>query len=202
MKEIIFASANEGKVKEIREICKGFYINVLSLRDYFDPIPDIPEIGTTFGENAIIKAKWVYDKTGKLAFADDSGLEVDFLNGAPGIYSARYSGIHGDNAANNRKLLKELGDLPLEDRTARYVCSIALIGDNIYEHFQETCEGIIGFEEIGNKGFGYDPLFYPSGYNNTFGQLNDAVKNIISHRAKAMKILKIALANLWEEGKL
>ncbi len=183
---LIVATKNSGKLREIREICRQLGVEVRSLADY-PAIPDIAETGDTFLANALIKARTVQKITGQLVMADDSGLEVDALNGAPGIYSSRFAGRSGDDAANNAKLLNELKGVPWEKRTARFRCIIALVDADGKEITCEgTCEGLIALVPKGCEGFGYDPLFYVPRYDKTFAELDQAIKNQISHRAKAL----------------
>ena len=191
MKELIIATGNAGKVKEFREMLAGLDIVLTSLADRFDPLPDIAETGSTFYENAKIKADWVYDRTGGIwSLADDSGLEVDALGGAPGVLSARYGGVGADAARNNEKLLNELRGVPEGRRAARFKCVLVLrTGVNTYHTFEGACEGRIIDKAAGGKGFGYDPLFIPHGFDRTFAQLAPEEKNRISHRGAAIKKL-------------
>ena len=185
--ELIVASGNQGKVTEIREILRPLNIVVRSLKDIWDPIPDIDEPGDTFEENARIKAQWVFAKTGMCSLADDSGLEVDALNGEPGVRSARYCGTHGADTENNNLLLCNLSNIPSEQRTARFRCVIVLVTPSgEYIHADGICEGMIGFTPEGTNGFGYDPLFTPLGYMATFAQLDSSIKHTLSHRGKAL----------------
>jgi len=195
MKELIIATGNAGKVKEFREMLAGLDIVLTSLADRFDPLPDIAETGSTFCENAKIKADWVYGRTGGIwSLADDSGLEVDALDGAPGVLSARYGGDGADAARNNEKLLNALRGVPEGRRAARFKCVLALkAGIDTYYTFEGTCEGRIIGKAAGNKGFGYDPLFVPDGFDRTFAQLGSEEKNRISHRGAAIKKLCEAL---------
>ena len=194
MQKIIVATGNQGKLSEIKEILVDCNFDLSSLKDHFSPIPQIPETGSTFLENARIKADWVFEKTGIWSLADDSGLEVDALNGAPGVWSARFAGEECSSEENNQKLLRLLGDSPFEARTARFRCVIVLkTGKDSYLSTEGVCEGKIGFMPEGSEGFGYDPLFYPEGYDCTFAQLDSAEKNAISHRGKALKKLRESL---------
>jgi len=191
MKRIVVASANKGKLKEIWEILSDMSVELVSMGDLWNPVPDIEENGTTFFDNAFIKATWVYKKSGMWSLADDSGLEVDFLNGEPGVFSARYAGKQGDSAANNRKLLDALKDVSIEKRTARFRCVIVLkTGENSFVTADGTCEGTIGFAPSGNEGFGYDPLFIPAGEKHTMAEISSEKKNTISHRGNALKKLR------------
>ena len=190
MKKIIVATGNKGKVKEIKEILSGLPYEFVPLGDIWNPLPDIEENGSTFFQNARIKADWVYSHSGVWALADDSGLEVDALNGAPGVWSARYAGLQGDSQANNKKLLDALKNVSIKQRTARFKCVIVLkYGIDSYISAEGVCEGFIGFQPQGTSGFGYDPLFFPVNENETFAELSSEKKNILSHRGKALKIL-------------
>jgi XTP/dITP diphosphohydrolase len=187
--KIVFASANAGKIKEINYLINknlnGFEIELLGLKDvgFTD---DIIEYGTTFEENAEIKARAVFDKTGMICFGDDSGLCVDYLNGAPGVYSARYSG--GGSEENIKKLLEELKDVPDDKRTAHFYCSFCcVVSQNESFFVSGKCEGIITREKFGESGFGYDPVFYYPPENKTFAQMNEEEKNKVSHRALALE---------------
>lgn len=189
MKKIFIASKNKGKISEIRSYIAPLGYEVFSLVD-MPNIPDIEETGSTFEENAIIKAKAVYNIVKIPVLADDSGLEVDWLEGRPGVFSARYSGEGADDEKNNALLIKELGDIDLEKRSARFRCIIALFDGINERYFDGVCEGNIAFFPKGTAGFGYDPLFIPSGYAMSFGELGTEVKNRISHRGKALHSLK------------
>ena len=183
---LVFATNNEHKLKEVREITGNSFC-ILSLKDIgcFD---DIPETADTLDGNALLKAKYVKQKYGLDCFADDTGLEIKALNNAPGVYSARYAGEAKDSKANIRKALLELQNKT--DRSACFRTVIALIlGDEEYL-FEGIVEGLIIDEERGETGFGYDPVFVPQGYTETFAELGAEVKNTISHRAEAVKKLK------------
>lgn len=195
MDKFIVASKNKGKIEEIKELLANFPFKVLSMQDVgIDE--DIEEKGNSFEENAYIKAMRVFRLTGEMVMADDSGLEVDYLNGAPGIYSSRYGGEHATDQDRNNKLLAALRLVPFEKRTARFVCAISLIFPS-GEHFdiKECCEGYIGFEPLGDNGFGYDPLFFIPDYQVTMAQLSLAEKNKISHRGKALRLMVDKLQN-------
>lgn len=187
--KIVFATNNKHKLEEIRSIL-GSRVEVLSLAD-INCHDDIPETGTTLEANAMQKAEYIASKYGMSVFADDTGLEVDALNGAPGVYSARYAGGDGhDSEANMTKLLAELGEN--NNRNARFRTVIALIitDDNgertTVEQFEGIVNGTIIRERRGGEGFGYDPIFQPEGYNETFAELGNDIKNTISHRARAV----------------
>jgi len=190
---VVLASGNAGKLRELRKILKPLELSLLSQSEF--NVPEVEENGLSFVENAIIKARAAAKATGLPAIADDSGLEVDYLRGAPGIYSARYSG-QGD-AANNAKLLSKLGDLPMQQRTARFQCVLVYM-----RHWQDptpiVCQGTwvgqILFESSGENGFGYDPLFYIPSHQCSSAVLSAEAKNKISHRAKASARLLEALS--------
>lgn len=194
---VVAATQNRHKIEEIEAITKEFDINIISRQEAGAPDIEIVEDGTTFEENSYKKAFEIMKLTGMPAVADDSGLAVDALDGAPGVYSARFSGPDGDDKANNRKLLELLKDITMEKRTARFVSVITLVfpdGKTIV--CRGECEGHIMFEESGSNGFGYDPLFRPEGYEVSFGQLPAEEKNRISHRAKALILLREKLKEL------
>lgn len=186
---ILIATKNKGKVKEIWHFLKDLNISLLSLND-FENLPEIIEDGKNFKENSIKKAKIIAETFQKLTLADDSGLEVDFLNGNPGVYSSRYSGENATDKSNRDKLLSGLAEIKdLNERTARFVCHLVLWDPQRGLLFETDrfCEGWIGFEETGSGGFGYDCIFIPKGFNKTMAQLSKDEKNEISHRGKALK---------------
>jgi XTP/dITP diphosphohydrolase len=188
--KIIFASANKNKIKEIKALLPESF-ELLGLED-IGITEDIPEPGTSIKENSFLKAQYVLhffkNKNETVAvFADDSGLEVEALDSAPGVYSARYAGIPKNDTNNNKKLLEELK--LVTDRKARFVTVITLIINGEVHYFEGEIKGTIAFEGRGNNGFGYDPLFIPQGYRSTFAELDAEVKNTISHRALAVKKL-------------
>ena len=194
--KIFIATKNQKKLTELERILIPMGFEVLSQKDFSEEFPEVVEDGTTFEENAIIKAKDGLKNTGLISVADDSGLCVDYLDGAPGIFSARYSGEHGDDESNNQKLLSELKDVPLEKRTARYVAAIACVfPDGKQFTVRGECEGKIGFEPMGDGGFGYDPYFYLPEYGCTTAELDPEVKNKISHRGNAIRALVEKLKN-------
>jgi len=188
--ELMVATRNRGKVREIREALKGLGLRIYALSD-FDGVPEIEEDGKSFTENALKKARFYSKVFGKLTLADDSGLEVDSLKGMPGIYSARYAGERASNRENNQKLLKEMGEIPLSKRGARFKCVMALVSPDGKETMTEGfCKGRIGMRERGKRGFGYDPLFILPKYGKTMAQLHLKEKNRISHRGKALRRLR------------
>lgn len=192
--KLIFATNNANKIAEIKAFVPS-ELNICTLQDE-GIVEDIPEPFETFKENAWAKAIYVFNKTGKPCFAEDSGLVVPALNGAPGVFSARYAGIHGNDVANNAKLLKELQSI--ENRSAYYTAVICLVmsAEEVY-YFEGKCNGRISLEPQGTNGFGYDPLFIPEGYEDTFGILDMDVKKKMSHRSKAVKLLIDHLNKLY-----
>ncbi|GBE03129.1 dITP/XTP pyrophosphatase [bacterium BMS3Abin09] len=197
--DIILASRNKKKIRELKKIIEEGIVsqeettvNILTPDD-FPQCEEVEEDGETFEFNAIKKAVYVSKCSGLTAIADDSGIEVDALDGAPGVYSARYAGETSDDMANNRKLLDEIKDVPDEKRTARFVCCIALAtGDKIMT-FTGHVEGKIGRENRGENGFGYDPLFFPEEHNRTFAEMTDDEKHSMSHRGRALAKLQECL---------
>jgi len=185
MQQLVFATNNAHKLEEVEAKLAG-RIKLLSLND-INCNDDIEETGLTFAENASIKSKHIYSKYHVNCFGDDSGLEVDALNGEPGVFSARYAGKHGDHAANIAKVLAKLGDNP--DRKARFRTVISLMWNGEEYFFEGTVEGTIRKKNSGNGGFGYDPIFQPDGYDITFAEMSLDEKNGISHRAIAVEKL-------------
>ncbi|NLL13406.1 MAG: RdgB/HAM1 family non-canonical purine NTP pyrophosphatase [Fibrobacter sp.] len=190
LKKVLVATSNRGKLLEIQQILRSVPLELISMDEYFDSQVEIEETGSTFEENALIKAQWVYNKSGLWALADDSGLEVDALGGKPGVLSARFAGVNAGTEENNRKLLNELENISASDRSARFRCVLVLkTAPDSYLCSEGVCEGHIGFEPRGSNGFGYDPLFIPEGLDRTFAQLSSEEKHLLSHRAKALKSL-------------
>lgn len=190
MKKVIFATGNEGKMKEIREILGDLDIQLLSLKDA-GITADIEENGNSFEENAVIKATAIRDLTGEIVLADDSGLEIDYLNKEPGIYSARYMGEDTSYHIKNANLIEQLDGVPDEKRTARFVCAIAAaFPDGTVRTVRAAMEGRIGYEEKGENGFGYDPIFYLPEYGCSSAELSMEEKNKISHRGKALRAIR------------
>lgn len=199
MIDLVLASRNKKKLQEMSELLAELGINVKSI-DEFSQIPEIKETGTTFHENARIKAETVSNMVGKLALADDSGLEVDALGGRPGVYSARYAGESASDNDNIDKLLKELENVPFEKRTARFICVIAISHPSLETKFMEgSCEGYIIKQRRGNKGFGYDPVFYYPQMGKTFAELPSIKKAEVSHRGEALDKAKNIIKGLVEE---
>jgi len=185
---LVLATRNAGKTREIREFLRDFPVEIKNLDD-FGPIPPVEEDGATFDENAYKKASFTAKVLGLPALADDSGLEVEALGGAPGVHSARYAGPHATDAENNAKLLRKMeGET---NRAAVFVCVISLaVPSGAALTYEARCEGLIAEAPGGNKGFGYDPLFYYPPLNRTFAQLSAEEKNRVSHRGKAVAELK------------
>nr|WP_295972796.1 XTP/dITP diphosphatase [uncultured Bacillus sp.] len=199
MLKVIIATKNTGKAREFVKMFAPYHMEVKTLLD-FPEIADIDETGTTFEENAILKAETVSRLLGEMVIADDSGIMVDALDGRPGIFSARYAGEAKDDEANNEKLLEELKSIKKEARTARYYCALALASpDKGTITVNGTCEGVILFERKGSNGFGYDPLFYLPEFKKTMAELSPEEKNQISHRAKALSKLEDLLAELFSK---
>ncbi len=187
MKEIIFASHNKGKIAEIRQILAPFQIKVLSADEM--ELPDVEETGSTFEENAALKALTIAKLKNTVCLADDSGLCVDALGGRPGVYSARYA-PNRDFEKAMEKLLKEIEESGSSNRKAHFSCVLVLgYPDGSYQAFEGRVDGIIGKERAGEGGFGFDPVFIPDGYEKTFAELGSEIKNKISHRGRALQKL-------------
>ncbi|MBT6022866.1 MAG: RdgB/HAM1 family non-canonical purine NTP pyrophosphatase [Candidatus Thioglobus sp.] len=189
MKKIILASNNKGKIREFNAMLKGVY-EVVSMSDM--NVEEVPEIGLTFVENALIKARNASEQSGLPALADDSGIVVDALNGAPGIYSARFTGEHGDDEANTQKVLRDMSQIPDGQRSARFWCAIVFVehaNDPTPIIIQRGWEGEILREKAGKNGFGYDPIFYVPTHSKASAELSPEIKNTISHRGKALQAL-------------
>ncbi len=198
IEEIVIATGNKGKVAEFERMLAGLSISVRALSD-FGEITEFEENGVTFQENARGKAEYYSKILGKVVIADDSGLEVDYLNGAPGVYSARYAGVEGSgkDEANNARLLKELAGVEPAERGARFRCCLCMAGpEGVLVETSGKVEGQIGFEAKGSNGFGYDPLFYIAELGKTAAELEYSEKNQISHRGNAMKELMAKLPEI------
>ncbi|MCD8021792.1 MAG: RdgB/HAM1 family non-canonical purine NTP pyrophosphatase [Lachnospiraceae bacterium] len=196
-KRILFATGNQDKLREIRMILENDSVEICSMKEAGGCV-DIVEDGTTFEENAIIKAKTVMEQSGEMCLADDSGLEIDCLDKAPGVYSARFMGTDTSYEIKNAAILEKLTEVPEEERTARFVCAIACaLPDGRILTCRETMEGRIGYESRGENGFGYDPIFYLPEYGCTSAALPPENKNAISHRGKASRSMR---ALLYSEG--
>ena len=190
MSRIVFATGNAGKVKEIQMILADMGMEVVSMKEAGITI-DIEEDGKTYEENALIKARAVAAYTKDIVMADDSGLEIDYLNGEPGIYSARYLGEDTSYRVKNANLIERLTGVPDEQRTARFVCAIAaVLPDGTELTTRATIEGRIDYEEKGSNGFGYDPIFYVPQFGKTTAELTEEQKNQVSHRGKALELMK------------
>lgn len=197
---LLIATSNPGKVAEIAALLEGLGYRVIGLADFPQITPTVEETGATFAENALLKADHFHSLTGWLTLADDSGLEVDALGGRPGVYSARYGGEGTASARQIELLLGELKDVPEERRSARFVCSIALVGKvagrEIRRVFEGCCEGVIADRPRGSGGFGYDPIFFDAELGRTFAELTQEEKAVRSHRGKALRHARTFLADL------
>lgn len=199
-KRIIFATGNEGKMREIRMIMEDLGIPAVSMKEAGIQA-EIEENGASFAENAAIKAKAIRDLTGEIVMADDSGLVIDYLGGAPGIYSARFMGEDTSYDIKNTALINKLEGVPDEKRTARFVCAIACaLPDGRMLESEGAMEGIIGHEIKGGNGFGYDPIFYLPEYGCTSAEITPEQKNELSHRGKALRAMKEQLKKILREG--
>lgn len=195
---IIFATGNEGKMREVRMILADLGLEVLSMKEA-GADPDIVEDGTTFAENARIKAMAVWNCTGDIVLADDSGLVVDYLGGEPGVYSARYMGEDTSYEIKNQAIIDRLKEAGEQERTARFVSVIAaVLPDGSVIHTEGAVEGIIAHEPAGTGGFGYDPIFYLPEYGKTSAEIPIEKKNEISHRGKALEAMKIKLKEVLQ----
>lgn len=198
MKEVLIATNNLGKKKDFEALFNPLGIRVLTLQDLDVPI-EVEETGATFEENAILKAETVANMLGKTVIADDSGLEIDALNGAPGVYSARYAGSDSTDDENIDKALKALEGVDEEQRTARFRCVLAVSGPDMKTVvFSGSCEGVITMERRGENGFGYDPIFYVLDKKRTMAELTVTEKSEISHRGVALDKLQAALSTMIE----
>ncbi len=200
--EIVIATRNSGKVREIQKLLHGLGVRLRSLDDFAEVSP-VDEVGNSYEENAILKALGYAQQTGLCALADDSGLEVDALDGRPGVYSARFGGGHLSDKQRTAKLLESLSNYPESKRAARFVCAMAFAGrlpeesqspePQILNITKGTCEGLIAMQPRGENGFGFDPVFVPLGHHQTFAELSNEVKDTISHRAKALAEMRTFL---------
>ena len=199
MKKLVFATGNMNKLREIKEILSDMDVEILTMKEAGVDI-DIVEDGKTFEENALIKARAVCKASGELSLADDSGLEIDYLGGEPGIYSARYMGEDTSYDIKNNNLISRLEGVPDEERTARFVCAMAAVfPDGTEKTFVRTMEGRIGYKIAGENGFGYDPIFMLPEYGKTSAEISPEEKNAISHRGKALRALAEYLKSLDKE---
>ena len=195
LSEVIFASHNAGKIKEIKELLEPLGIKVKSAVDV--DLPDVAETGTTFAENAFLKADAAFKKTGMPAVADDSGLSVDALDGRPGVYSARYAGENATDKDRYTKLLNEMKDVPEDKRSAHFTSAICcILPDGSKIEVEGRCDGKIAFEPFGDKGFGYDPVFLYG--DKSYAQLTAEEKDKVSHRGKSLRKLQVELKKYFE----
>lgn len=194
MKTLLIATSNPGKIAELKNMLIDLNCLVVGFADLPKTPPSIEETGQTFAENAILKAEHYHKLTGLTALADDSGLEVDALGGRPGVYSARYGGKETSSAEQMDMLLNEMKEIPSESRTARFICSIALVDNNLKRIFEATCEGSIAMSPTGSKGFGYDPIFIDTELGRSFAELTREEKAARSHRGKALSQAREFLA--------
>ena len=189
-RQIVFATGNKDKMREIREIMADVDVEVISMKEAGITV-DVVEDGETFEENSLIKAKAIAEQTDAIVLADDSGLEIDYLDKAPGVYSARFMGEDTSYEIKNQALIDKLDGVPKEQRTARFVCAIgAVLPDKETLVIRETMEGYIGYQAEGENGFGYDPIFYLDEYGCSSAALSREQKNEISHRGKALRVMK------------
>lgn len=196
MKKIMIATKNKGKIAEFKQFFSKNNVEVVSLLDLEDA-PDIEETGKTFEENAALKAEEISRRFNIAVLSDDSGLIIDALDGRPGIFSARYAGEPTDDKENIKKVLGELSEVPTAERTARFICVLAIaVPDQETVFYKGYCEGTIGHTEKGENGFGYDPIFIPNGYTTTMAELSPDEKNKISHRKNAISQLEKGLYSI------
>lgn len=189
MQTLVLASRNKHKIEELQETLKDIGVQLKSTHD-FPQLKEVEEDHPTLEGNALKKARYVYEATGLPALSDDTGLEVDALDGRPGVFSARYAGEDATYQDNLEKLLEELAGVAPKDRKAQFRTIVALVSDDDTHTFEGVCRGVILSKPRGDKGFGYDPVFQPEGYNQTFAELDPGVKNEISHRGRAIKKLR------------
>lgn len=194
--EILIATSNKGKLREVQSSLSSLNLRLRNLSE-FPSLIEPEETGVTFAENAILKARYYAQRTKLWTLADDSGLEVDALGGAPGVFSARYAGVGVSDSKRIDRLLSELTNVPKEKRNARFICALAFCNPEaeLIKLLNGTCEGCIAFAPKGTNGFGYDPAFLPDGYNQTFGELSHEIKQKISHRANALKLFSSFLTD-------
>lgn len=200
MTTLLIATFNAGKVTELAAMLAGLDCRVIGFSDLPEVPPTVEETGLTFAENAVLKAEHYHRLTGLIALADDSGLEVDALDGRPGVYSARYGGENLSSVEQIELLLDEMKSVPDAQRTARFVCSIALAGDGLKQLFEGQCEGFIARSPRGKNGFGYDPIFLDAELNRSFAELTHDEKSSRSHRGKALSQARVFLAE-WLKQK-
>lgn len=200
-RKLLIASSNRNKIYEINKLMAELGLEIVDVEEYLH-LPGVEEDGETFKDNALKKARERSIQTGLLTMADDSGIEVDYLKGRPGVYSARYAGLTATDDENNRKLIEELKGVPFKERTARYRAVIALVDPLRGKEYtvEGSCEGIIVEQPRGNNGFGYDPYFWLPAYNKTMAELSLEEKNKISHRAEALNDIKEILKNRYSNN--
>ncbi len=198
MNRLIVATRNSNKAREIKELLKDIDVHIQTLND-LPHIGEIQETGSTFEENALLKARAVFEKTGLPALADDSGLEVFYLHMRPGVLSARYSGLNATYERNNKKILEEILGVPDRRRGARFRCVLAFVANRVERVVEGKCSGKIVRQPRGSNGFGYDPLFLPVGHTQTFAELPPDSKNEISHRAKALDLIRPVLREYFKK---
>lgn len=194
---LILATRNKDKVKEIKEVLSDLNLEIRSFLDYPN-IPGVIEDGSTFEENALKKARIVFEYTNLPTLSDDSGLEVSVLGMKPGVYSARYAGVPTNYENNNAKLLDDMKYIPVNNRQAQFRCVMVFKSKDVEKIAEGVCKGEIVFESKGRGGFGYDPLFVPDEYNQTFAEISPAIKNAISHRGKALSSIKKSLEQYFQ----
>ncbi len=194
---LVLATRNKDKVKEIKEVLSVLNLEIRSLLDYSD-IPDVIEDGLTFEENALKKARAVFEHTNLPTLSDDSGLEVSVLGMKPGVYSARYAGVPTNYENNNAKLLDDMKNVPVNNRQAQFRSIMVFMSKDIEEIAEGVCKGEIVCEPKGRGGFGYDPLFIPEGYNQTFAEISPATKNVVSHRGRALSVIKKSIEEYFQ----
>jgi XTP/dITP diphosphohydrolase len=191
MIKVVLSSGNQHKISELKSILEEFDIVVISKNDMGFKDFEVEEDGETLEENSLKKAKELWKKTGNIVIADDTGLFVEYLNGEPGVYSARYAGEDANYEDNNKLLLKKMENVPSEKRSAHFKTVVSIIDKQGKAfHVEGICRGAIGFEPVGENGFGYDPIFIVEGLNKTFAEMTDSEKNKYSHRGKAVRNLK------------
>ena len=195
--KIVVATNNEDKLNEIKMLLNNLKLNILSKNDFMD-FPEMEETGDSLKANALLKARGTFQATGLPSIADDTGLEVSELNGAPGVYSSRYAGTSASYEDNVRKLLNEMENVPIERRGAQFRCAIAFVDGEHEFTIEDVCKGIIIHSPQGNDGFGYDPIFFVPEYGKSFAEMSPELKNNISHRGKALTKIKPYLSEYFE----
>ncbi len=199
--KILLATRNRDKIREIKDLFHDLDVEIMTM-DNFPDIPEVVEDGETLEQNAFKKANEVHKASGILSVADDTGLEVDYLAGRPGVYSSRFAGENATYDDNVNKLLATMEGVPKEKRTAQFRCVISIIGENISEHVEGSCPGYILTEKRGSEGFGYDPVFYEPRHKQTFAEMPLSLKNQISHRGLALKQAKEVIERILKNQKL